>query len=55
MSKYAPMLNTRRKSVLNERQLELHELHKAKRSKKEDRQQHRQMKRFEPVEINQFD
>lgn len=55
MSKYAPMQNTKRKAVLNERQLELHEFHKAKRSKKEDRQQHRQMKRFEPVEINQFD
>jgi hypothetical protein len=47
MKHVQPMLNTKRKSVLNERQLELHEFSKAKRSKKEERQKHRELKRYE--------
>lgn len=50
MKHVQPMLNTKRKSVLNERQLELHGLSKIKRSKKEERHQSRQMKRYEPVD-----
>jgi len=47
MKHVQPMLNTKRKSVLNERQLELHEFSKDKRRKKEDRQKHRALKRYE--------
>lgn len=47
MKHVQPMLNTKRKSVLNERQLELQELSKTKRSKKEERQKHRELKRYE--------
>ena len=54
MSKVSPMLNRKSKSVLNERQLELHEFNTTKRSREEDRQKHRQMKRYEPVDNDQF-
>ena len=47
MKHVQPMLNTKRKSVLNERQLELQEFSKTKRSKKEERQKHRELKRYE--------